>query len=80
MGRGKLSKVRADALFLSMVDGTVEKLLVYTDQEMSKLVSGEICAGKLPKDITVLHCPLPDSLQDEVIASRKNASDELAGV
>ena len=80
VGRGKLSKVRADSLFLSMVDGNVERLLVYTDQEMRKLVAAEINAGKLPSDIRVLHAPLPDLLQAEVTASRKKASEELSGM
>lgn len=79
VGSGKLSKVRADALFLSMLEGDVERLLVYTDSEMSKLVAGEISAGKLPGNITVLHAQLPDSLQAAVAASRKKASEELAG-
>ena len=78
VGRGKLSKVRADALFLSMVGGDVERLLIYTDPEMRKLVAGEISAGKLPGNITVLHAQLPDSLQAAVAASRKKASEELA--
>ena len=42
IGRGKLSKVRADALFLTMAEGDVERLLVYTEQEMVNLVVEEI--------------------------------------
>ena len=79
VGKGKLSKVRADALFLSMVDGDLERLLIYTDQEMVNLVVGEYRAGRLPRNITVLHAPLPETLQLEVSASRRKASEELAG-
>lgn len=80
VGRGKLSKVRADALFLSMIAGDVQRLLVYTDREMMNLVTGEISAGRLPQDIAVLHAQLPDSLQAEVASSRKKASEELASL
>ena len=79
VGRGKLSKVRADALFLSMAEGNLERLLIYTDKEMMNLVAGECGAGRLPRNITVLHAPLPEILQIEVSASRKKASEELAG-
>jgi hypothetical protein len=80
VGRGKLSKVRADALFLSMAEGNLERLLIYTDKEMMNLVAGECRAGRLPRNITVLHAPLPEILQVEVSASRKKASEELAGL
>lgn len=79
IGRGKLSKVRADALFLSMVEGDVERLLIYTDKEMLKLTEGELSAGRLPRNIKTLHAPLPDSLQNVVTASRNMASQELVG-
>jgi hypothetical protein len=78
VGRGKLSKVRADTLFLSMAEGNLERLLIYTDEEMMNLVTGEYRAGRLPRNIKVLHAPLPEFLQAEVSESRKNASDELA--
>ncbi len=79
VGRGKLSKVRADALFLSMAEGNLERLLIYTELDMVNLVAGEYQAGRLPRNITVLHASLPDNLQIEVSASRRKASDELAG-
>jgi hypothetical protein len=78
VGRGKLSKVRSDALFLSMAEGKLERLLIYTDKEMRDFVAGEHRAGRLPENITVLHAALPGNLQTEVIASRKKASKELA--
>lgn len=79
VGRGKLSKVRADALFLTMAEGNLERLLIYTDLKMMELVAGELSAGKLPGNIAVLHAPLPKTLQIEVSASREKASEELAG-
>jgi len=80
VGSGKLSKVRADALFLSMAEGNLERLLIYTDMEMMNLVAGEYRAGRLPSNIIVLHAPLPERLQIEVSASRRKASEELAGL
>ena len=79
VGRGKLSKVRADALFLSMLKGDVQRWLIYTDKDMVKLVTDEIAQGKLPACIAVLHAVLPKDLQTEVAASRSKASEELAG-
>ena len=79
VGKGKLSKVRADALFLSMAEGDLERLLVFTDQEMVNLVAEEYKSGRLPRNIKVLHAPLPEPLQIEVRTARRKASDELAG-
>ena len=62
-----------------MVEGDVKRLLIYTDLEMKNLVSGEIDEKRLPGNIAVLHAPLPEFLQAEVAASRKKASEELAG-
>lgn len=80
VGRGKLSKIRADALFLLMIDGEVERLLIYTDEGMARLVRDEMNAGKLPGNIKILYAPLPDTLQAEVNDSRIKASKELAGI
>ena len=80
VGRGKLSKVRADALFLSMTEGNLERLLIYTDQEMTNLVAGEHRVGRLPENITVLYAALPANIQTEVSASRKKASEELSSL
>ena len=63
-----------------MAEGNLERLLIYTDKEMMNLVAGECRAGRLPRNITVLHAPLPEILQVEVSASRKKASEELAGL
>ncbi len=79
IGSGKMSKIRADALFLSMLKGDLQRLLIYTDQNMANLVEGEHRAGRLPKNISVLHAPLPDNIQHEVSTSRMKASQELAG-
>jgi hypothetical protein len=72
----KLHKIRADALFLLMVD-VKRRMMVFTDQAMLNLIQKEIGAGRFPPEIEILHVELPLELEGAVKAARKIAAQEV---
>ena len=74
-GSGKIHGAYAEIYFLDHVDAS-EKYLVLTDMEFYENLKRD-SQGRLPPDIGLLHCELPESLQGEVDRIRITSRREL---
>ncbi len=74
-GAGKIQGAYAELYFLDHVDAE-QKYLILTDSEFFKNL-GRDSKGKLPPNIGLLHCELPDELKKEVEAIRTKSRDEV---
>jgi hypothetical protein len=73
---GKLHKLRADMLFLTMV--TAEKrLIVLTEPDMHAICVKEAESGRVPVDIAFLLPALPRDLATKLKVARERASREM---
>jgi hypothetical protein len=73
---GKLTKIRADVLFLLLAEAE-HRVLCLSEQDMFQLCQKEMRAGRLPKEVQVLRVELPSELDQRLKAARKAASDEV---
>ena len=76
-GAGKLSKLRADMLFLLMADVS-RRLIILTESDMYDLCQREAQAGRVPTPIEFLHAPLPSELCRRRPAARRISSAEVS--
>lgn len=74
---GKLMKIRADMLFLTMVDAD-KKLVILTQQDMYDLCLSESLAGRVPLEIEFARATLPSDLQRRLDAARRVSSREVS--
>lgn len=80
VGSGKLAKIRADTMFLSMSAAST-RLLVFTDQSMFERMRKEQEVGRLPspRDLTLRHATgLSAATEQRLRESRAAASREVS--
>lgn len=73
---GKLMKLRADMLFLTMVEAD-RKLIILTEQDMHDLCMRELAAGRVPAGIDFVTASIPPELQRQLDAARRASSREV---
>ncbi len=64
-GSGKPQKIRADALFLLLAE-VEEQILLFSEQDMFKLVEGEFERGRLPTNLKIMLANLPADLKNRL--------------
>ena len=74
-GSGKIQGAYAELYFLDHVKAD-QKYLVLTDPEFFENLKRNT-QGKLPSNIGLLHCPLPDHLERDVATIRTLSRNEL---
>ena len=74
-GPGKIQGAYAELYFLSLVEAE-RKYLVLTDPEFFENLKRD-AQGKLPANIDLLHCELPEDLKREVSEIRIKSRREL---
>ena len=74
-GVGKILKLRADMLFLTMVEAET-RLIVLTEQDMCDQCKKEEAGGRVPPEIQFVCALLPTELNERLVAAHKKASDE----
>jgi hypothetical protein len=72
---GKILKLRADMLFLTMVDAK-RRVMVLTEKNMCDQMEKEALGGRVPKEIEFVCVPLPEELRKRLVAARLKASGE----
>jgi hypothetical protein len=72
----KVSNANAELLFLSLLKGK-RRILVLTDPEFFEIFS-RVSDGRRPKEVELLHVPLPALLQSRVHAARETAAAEVS--
>lgn len=77
-GSGKLSKLRADCLMLSLVDAKI-KMMLLTENSMFNLALKEQNEGRLPIDIIIVKVDLPSELTEKLALAQRIASEEVRG-
>lgn len=75
---GKILKLRADMLFLTLVDAK-RRVIVLTEKDMFDQCAKELAAGRVPKEIEFACAVIPDELRSRLIAARSKASRESSG-
>jgi hypothetical protein len=75
-GAGKLSKIRADMLFLLMARVS-RRLLVFSELDMYELCDSERRRGRVPHAIELHHAPLPPELSAMLATARAASSREV---
>lgn len=77
-GSGKVSKLRADCLMLSLID-VKQKLMLLTERSLFDFALSEQQEGRLPIDIQILKIDLPKDLKAELATAKNIASKEVRG-
>lgn len=80
LGSGKLQKIRADMLFLTMLGVCKKRLIVLTEQSMHDQFMKERAAGRVPDSVEFLLAGLPAELRKRLTAAQRDASAEMGGV
>lgn len=75
-GTGKLQKLRADMLFLTMVKAD-KKLIILTEHDMYEECRKEKKAGRVPLEIDFYLADLPSDLNTKLRGARERASREV---
>lgn len=73
----KLQKLRADMLFLIMVEAE-KKLIILTEKDMFDLCQKEKQNGRVPLEIEFVQAELPDTLAKSLKEARAVASKEVS--
>ena len=55
-----------------------ERILLFSEQDMFKLVEGEFERGRLPKNLKIMLANLPTDLRNRLEESRRVASREMS--
>jgi len=76
-GAGKLQKLRADMLFLSMAEAK-RRIIVLTERDMYDLCQKEKKSGRVPLSIEFAHAELPTDLAVQLREAREVASREVS--
>jgi len=79
LGAGKLQKIRADMLFLTMLGVCDKRLIVMTEQSMYDQMMKEKEAGRVPPPIEFMLARLPRELRKRLTAAQRDASAEMSG-
>ena len=78
VGRGKLSKLRADLYFMLLATGIKRRLIIFTEPSMQRLADQERADGRIPRDIETLLARITDQgVRDRLDRARENASREM---
>jgi hypothetical protein len=75
VGAGVIKSLYTEILFLHLVDAQT-KLLVLTDADLFEYFK-RVSSGKLPRDVQVVHFPLPDSIALRLGSVHEAASIEI---
>lgn len=78
-GVGKVMKLRSDMLFLLLAE-CERRLVVLTEADMYAWWQGEIGRGRVPREIELVHAPIPEEMAIELRRARARASDEVRAV
>ena len=73
----KLHKIRADALFLSMLVDNQRRVIVFTDKAMYDLCDYEVKNGRFPLNVEIVLAQLPPDLELELQQARAIAAAEV---
>jgi hypothetical protein len=73
---GKMHKLRADMLFLLMVQAR-RRIILFTEEDMYKICLSEKEKGRVPPEIEFLRAEIPIEIDVALKAARKLASDEV---
>lgn len=78
VGRGKLSKLRADLYFLLLATGVKRRIVVFTEKSMCALADNEKREGLIPHDVEIYQATITDKrLRDDLDIARDGASNEM---
>jgi len=77
LGVGKLQKIRADMLFLTMLGVCEKRLIVMTEQSMYDQLMKEKEAGRVPNSIEFMLAGLPAEFRERLTAAQRDASAEM---
>jgi hypothetical protein len=80
LGVGKLHKLRADILFLTLAEAE-RRVMVLTEADMFELCLKELQGGRVPKSIEFISVPvedLPVGLATQLSKAREAASKEVS--
>jgi len=80
LGVGKLQKIRADMLFLTLLKSCDKRLVVLTEQSMYDRMMKESEAGRVPSSIDFILAEIPAALRTRLAAAQREASDEMRPV
>jgi len=78
-GVAKMQKLRADMLFLLMVEAKT-RLIILTERDMYDRCLREKEAGRIPQEIKFIHVEIPDDLKRRLTESKLIASQEVTPV
>lgn len=74
----KLQKLKADALYLLIVNDAKQLLMVFTEESMFNHFEKQKKSGRFPPEITFLLASLPEDIYALVLAARHIASSETS--
>lgn len=74
----KFQKLKADALYLLHVVGAERLFMIFTEESMLRHFEKEKKSGRFPPEIELIHAPLPEQINAQVLSARKLASAETA--
>jgi hypothetical protein len=74
---GKVLKIRADMLFLTMAEAT-RRIVVLTERDMCDLMNREFSAGRVPPEIEFVCADIPADLRVRLVQAREKASAEVS--
>ncbi|MEN6349583.1 MAG: hypothetical protein ABFD08_09355 [Syntrophomonas sp.] len=78
VGRGKLSKLRADLYFLLLATGVKRYIIVFTEKSMYALADKEKRKGLIPHNVEIFLATITDKrLRDDLDRARDGASNEM---
>lgn len=75
---GKMQKLRADMLFLTMVEAK-RRIIVLTERDMCDQCEKEFAAGRVPREIEFVCAIIPEDLRARLVEARAKASIESSG-
>ncbi len=75
---GKILKLRADMLFLTMVEAK-RRVIVLTEQDMFEQCKKEVAGGRVPQEIEFVCASIPEDLRARLVTARLKASKESSG-
>jgi hypothetical protein len=78
LATGKVMKIRSDMLFLTMANAS-RRVVVLTEKDMYEQCLKEKEGGRVPQEIEFVYAPLPEKLNELLVAARHKASVESGG-
>lgn len=76
---GKILKLRADMLFLTMVEAN-RRFVVLTERDMYEQCKKEVAGGRVPPEIEFACAIIPEELRTRLVAARLKASGESTAI